>query len=352
MVKLKHLLTETPDTLRYDGEAYDYSSDYNKLTFFRYHDIKDNVDGYFGFNAPKSTFICDREIVVKELMEAVNDNSTIPLDLEYYKGSRYQFASTVRGFFQDDSAGGHYPLRRLLMTLRRLAPTKGSEPNIRGRVFDISAMFSKPTIFVSFWEGASIVKPFKTMWDTILTTNGYDPKTVMYETKNDQQTYSELYGENGYKDQLSLGGEIGAVGKEVESEIAKEIKKKNDELAQASGDLHVTGATLSQGEKKRLQNKIWLLQAEVDLLNKAKTEGKTTLADVNLQKAVLAALEKQPRTYKDLYMDVIGSLEKLFPTMTYAQIRQHLQDKHIDIKSVVKSTLKEIMESKKKLKFL
>ena len=72
----------------------------------------------------------------------------------------------------------------------------------------------------------------------------------------------------------------------------------------------------------------------------------------DLKRAVLMALSKNPRTAKDLYADIKGSIEKLYPNKSYAQITQELRDKGVNLRTLVKTTIKEALIVRRRLGFL
>jgi hypothetical protein len=334
MIKLKRLITESPDSIYIGGHRHSYTTPANRSAFFTYEDIKVDKYGYFGYSAIKKEFISNIPSVLEDLNKLLNDPDPNRRINDYYTVE--EFKAKIQGIKNADTGCGHSKLETIL----GITGHGDYDSKYRARLFQVKDENNKDVTILTFWnDDLDGLRRDKAFWDEIVKTNGFDPKAIIYEHRSQMQTYEEFYG---------LTPTVNA--QKVENEIEAEIKRKGGELTQASSDLHVKGATMSSAEKEKLKDKVLLLQIEMDILTKAQKEGKTQLSDVNLQNAILIAIHRKPKSTKELYAHLYTELEKAFPNMTFAQIRQTLQDKGINLKTMVKGLMKEYVICKNKLK--
>ena len=330
MIKLKNLLLESPDTLEFGGQQFEYYGDTNRAAFFTYYDVKDNINGYFGYSDINKSFICDRDVVIEEINIMKNMGDTEYID-SY--GTADGFHDNITYLLNNKNGGGHSRLE-LILTYTGRCPG-GSDR--RARLFEVPDATGKKHFIMTFWDGKDKIKEYKKTWDECLKKSGVDPKIPLYQISTYEfVTYDQVYD-------IPKQGEV--LPKVVETEISKELKRKNAELIQAMSDLHVRGATLTTDAKEMLKEKTILLQAEVDILTKAKEEGKNNLEDVDLKLAILTAIHRKPKTAVELRNAILGQIESKFPGLSYAQIKQMLSDYGFSLKSLTK----EYMMSKNKL---
>lgn len=330
MIKLKNLLLESPDMVEFDGQEFRYQGTVNRAAFFTYYDEKDNINGYFGYSDINKNFFCDRDEVIEEIniMKNMEDNEFI----NPYEETAADFRYKINYLLRKNNGGGHEELKSILDSTSRLTITRR-----RARLFEVPDATGKKHFIMTFWSGKDKIKENKQEWDECLKKSGVDPKIPLYQISSYEfVTYDQVYD-------IPKQGDV--LPKVVETEISKELKRKNDELIQALSDLHVRGATLTTDAKEMLKEKTILLQAEVDILTKAKEEGKNDLKDVDLKIAILNAIHNKPKTAIDLRNAILGQIENKFPGLSYAQIKQMLSDKGISLKSITK----EYKMSRKKL---
>ena len=336
MIKLKNLLTEAPDNLYFNDKSYNYDEPYNRSSFFTYPDLKDNVQGWFGFSDITKKFFCDRQSVLDDMDSLLaNTDPNVVLttgdDVEYFK-------NTVQRMKNYHCGGSHSVLNSLLRMLKR--SEYGVTKN-RARLFEVPDKNGKNIFIASFWSNKDSVIKDKTAWDACIKANNVNPEEILYEISNIKMTYNEAYG--------ITSPDASAIQQKVESEIEKEILKKNEELTKNKSDLHTKGVVLTIGEKEALEDKILLIEVQIELLEKAKAEGKSNLQDIDLQTAILMAIHRKPKSKAELRNAIFGEFERVYPGMSYAEIRQKLNDAGVELGAMFKAVIKEYKKCKKRL---
>ena len=128
-------------------------------------------------------------------------------------------------------------------------------------------------------------------------------------------------------------------------ELDQMIREKEELYSQKSADLHVTGATLTPAQKRQLQIEVDKLAAEIEYLDAAKKMAvglnismkRDDLFLVNGMKiAVDRAMEKRDHGQK---YDLNAELERVFPNMSIAQIRQKFGHLGIPLRKMVKEVM-------------
>jgi len=315
-------LKETPDTIVYNGDKYTYTSAVNRSSYILYIDVTDNLIHYFGYSANSNKFYSDNSELLKEI-DDISDDAANPN--KYY----------IDRFYSRDNGGSHMGLEGILDLNMRLKFII-----LRGRIFEITDENDKPLAISTSWMNKELSIKYKDILDNIATIVGYEPSDMLYQSKGNInfETYEEFYKDKS----LELTA--------LETEIDKEIKKKSSEFSEKSSELHTKAAILNDTAKNKLKQEILVLEVEIELLTAAKKEGKSKLEDVKLDRAILMALSRNPKTYKDLRNELESSLEKEFGGISMAQLKQMLADKGVSLKSAVKSVLKEYVRIRNKKK--
>jgi hypothetical protein len=128
-------------------------------------------------------------------------------------------------------------------------------------------------------------------------------------------------------------------------ELDQMMREKEELYSQKSADLHVTGATLTPAQKRQLQIEVDKLAAEIEYLDAAKKMAvglnismkRDDVFLVNGMKiAVDRAMEKRDHGQK---YDLNAELEKVFPNMSIAQIRQKFGHLGIPLRKMVKEVM-------------
>jgi len=331
MIKLKYLLTESPDALNYKGKRYRYTTNYSKVSFLIYEDEKTGNWNYFGYSTIINKFISGIPEVLKEIEEKSNVDPDFKFSVAYV---------TDVG----DGSGGHGALIKILRLLKRfvskvLSDPSSSEKEIAVRIFQVPDK-GKPQAIMSFWDNKKDVIKFKSMYDEICRINNLDPSTTLYEDgwTDKIMSYSDFY-------------DVNTNFIKIETQIDKEITKKRSLFVTLNQNRHTQAATMTDGQKAQLDRELHLLDAELRLLHSAKKQGKTKLEDVTFQKAILNAISTKPRTFKDLRNELEAELESSFG-MSMSQINQMLLDKGISLKDMIKSVVKEYVDCIKESKLV
>lgn len=136
-------------------------------------------------------------------------------------------------------------------------------------------------------------------------------------------------------------------------ELDQMMREKEELYSQKSADLHVTGATLTPAQKRQLQIEVDKLAAEIEYLDAAKKMAvglnismkRDDVFLVNGMKiAVDRAMEKRDHGQK---YDLNAELEKVFPNMSIAQIRQKFGHLGIPLRKMVKEVMTHYLRKKK-----
>ena len=136
-------------------------------------------------------------------------------------------------------------------------------------------------------------------------------------------------------------------------ELDQMMREKEEQYSQKSADLHVTGATLTRRQKRQLQIEVDKLAAEIEYLDAAKKMAvglnismkRDDVFLVNGMKiAVDRAMEKRDHGQK---YDLNAELEKVFPNMSIAQIRQKFGHLGIPLRKMVKEVMTHYLRKKK-----
>lgn len=349
MIKFKKLLEiilkENPDVLTYDGYEYDY--DQGVSIFFLYDDIKSKGKYYFGYSRIKKKYFTNN----KELLDLINGFKSGKFFNQFKKDAGkidYKAAAAHLGLKDeeahlalelahqdivdgDDDLNMHSDLNMFLVRLERIPDEDTiTDHQLYSRVFKIN----KSTYVVTSWSietgsGLQSFKKNKQFYDGCLSDSGLDPKKVIYEVDEQVfETYDEVYG-------------VQKVQK-VETEIDKKLKKANMEYVKLSSELHTNSASMTADQKAKKESELSVAKAKRDILQKAKTDGKSDLSDIELQKAILQTNKQSPTARTDLSNKIYSELEKMFPGKTYAQIQQILKDRGVSARDLVKEILKKI----------
>jgi len=320
MIKLKDLLKEGADQVSFEGEWYEYTTNSNRCTFFIYDDVRTGKEQYFGYSAQTTQFFGDCPDIIAEILAINATPDTEYQDIKYH----------IKRFYDVDRGGSHYGLALILEKLSRTT----HDPIIKGRIFECGQT-DKKTYIMAFWQTYNTVVKYKNIWNKIAELNWYNPKDMLYEPASgigEKLTYDEMYGR-----------ESTDIPPKIKNEIDDEFDKKEKEYIQKSSDLHVKGAQLNKIQKEKLQDEVVLLKMELDLLDAARNEGKSSLKDVDLSKAILQAIHQKPKTVDDLYT----TLEKQYG-MPLIQIRNKF--KGIPLDQLVKKTLAEYVKCRKNIR--
>lgn len=337
MIKLKDLLKENPDTLKYKGGYYKYNiGNSNVATFFMYHDGVLDKDFYFGYSTLIKDFFSDN----KELLSIIKQIKGYKPGLQipdFSQGDILSVQDFIDRYYNKEHSMGHSELEFLLYDLKRRPSNVGKS---RSRLFRVNNEEHNVSFVLTIWDpddGKSFIK-YKDFHEKCLRNIGVDPKTVLYEVEEETfNSYDELFSN------VSQDSE----GK-VETEIDKEIKKLNNEYSELMGSLHVRGATLSTADEKRLQSQISAVKTKIDILKKTKEQGITTMDDASVQLSILKAIQNAPESDpKSLGIAINAELEKKFKGMTLAQIKQIV--KGASLRDLVKEVYESFKNTKKKL---
>jgi len=133
-------------------------------------------------------------------------------------------------------------------------------------------------------------------------------------------------------------------------ELDQMIREKDEQYSQKSADLHVKGATLPPAQKRQLQIEVDKLAAEIEYLEAAKKMA-TSLNismkrdDVFLVNGMKIAVERAmaKRDHGQKY-DLNAELERVFPNMSIAQIRQKFGRLGIPLRKMVKEVMKHYLK--------
>jgi hypothetical protein len=179
------LLTENPDTVKYKGNFYRYTSSKNRSAFFVYRDRNNNKETLFGYSAIKKEFFSsDDDVIVKLKEYEQNPNSPsggVYVDYDYYD---------LKQFYNEDRGGGHSDLERVLSALG----ISYNEPE-RGRLFEIDDGGIK-VVICTFWNGKNDVLKYMSFWEQAIEFNGYNPKDIIYEPYKNFMTYEQFVDPN------------------------------------------------------------------------------------------------------------------------------------------------------------
>jgi hypothetical protein len=135
-------------------------------------------------------------------------------------------------------------------------------------------------------------------------------------------------------------------------ELDQMIREKEELYSQKSADLHVTGATLTPAQKRQLQIEVDKLAAEIEYLDAAKKMA--TSLNISMKRddvfvvngmkiAVDRAMEKRDHGQK---YDLNAELERVFPNMSIAQIRQKFSHLGIPLRKMVKEVMTHYLRKK------
>ena len=133
-------------------------------------------------------------------------------------------------------------------------------------------------------------------------------------------------------------------------ELDQMIREKEELYSQKSADLHVTGATLTPAQKRQLQIEVDKLAAEIEYLDAAKKMAvglniSMKRDDVFLVNGMKIAVDRAmvKRDHGQKY-DLNVELEKVFPNMSIAQIRQKFGRLGIPLRKMVKEVMKHYLK--------
>lgn len=183
------LLTENPDTVKYKGNFYRYTSSTNRSAFFVYRDRNNNKETLFGYSAIKKEFFSSDDDVIVKLKE-YEQNPNRPSgggggssddDYDYYD---------LKRFYNEDRGGGHSDLEGVLSALG----ISYNEPE-RGRLFEIDDGGIK-VVICTFWNGKNDVLKYMSFWEQAIEFNGYNPKDIIYEPYKNFMTYEQFVDPN------------------------------------------------------------------------------------------------------------------------------------------------------------
>lgn len=136
-------------------------------------------------------------------------------------------------------------------------------------------------------------------------------------------------------------------------ELDQMMREKEEQYSQKSADLHVTGATLTPAQKRQLQIEVDKLAAEIEYLDAAKKMAvglNTSMKrdDVFLVNGMKIAVDRamEKRDHGQKY-DLNAELERVFPNMSIAQIRQKFGHLGIPLRKMVKEVMTHYLRKKK-----
>jgi len=400
------LLTENPDTVKYKGNFYRYTSSKNRSAFFVYRDRNNNKETLFGYSAIKKEFFSsDDDVIVKLKEYEQNPNSPsggVYVDYDYYD---------LKQFYNEDRGGGHSDLERVLSALG----ISYNEPE-RGRLFEIDDGGIK-VVICTFWNGKNDVLKYMSFWEQAIEFNGYNPKDIIYEPYKNFMTYEQFVDPN-YRyvpTELKLrNGSMAKVGdrliylsystdpnhpnnpevilkkitddeegtvevvkrdpndyefkvgdttrasgrylipvssrtlspEEQVEDIKTVIDNKTSEFVEKRASLHTTGARLTPAEKQNLENEVDKLEIEIKglkyLLDNSSLTKMTSDAKYFLQKFIDHEMAKKHAEKKDAY-SLIKQAEKQY-NMPIAQLRQKYRGVPLDQLVKKESLYRKIMK--------
>lgn len=177
MIKLKTLLIENPDTLKYDGKMYKYTSPANRSAFFVYRDKVTNKNELFGYSDIKEDFFSSDPSVVTDINEGKYNNDGL-----YY----------INYLRKSKNGGGHNSLEQVLYSINRIQGDAIS----RARIFEVKGEDDKKVIVCSFWDEKSDALRFIDFWKQSIEFNGYKPEEILYEPYKNFYTYEQFVDPN------------------------------------------------------------------------------------------------------------------------------------------------------------
>lgn len=205
MIKLKNLLAENPDTLKYGGRRYGYTTPANRSAFFVYRDKKTNKTELFGYSDIKKEFFSSDPSVVAEIKEVEQKDGDNRDHDKLYNINRLR---------KGNNGGGHSNLESILYDIKRLDGDSIS----RARIFEVDGEDGKKVIICSFWDNKSVALEYMDFWKQAIEINGYKPEEILYEPYINLYTYEQFIDPNyAYRpDKVQISkGDIVKVGDRV-----------------------------------------------------------------------------------------------------------------------------------------
>ena len=351
MIKLKQFLLENPDTVKHLGVHYSYTTRANRSSFMVYNDIKSNRAEYFGYDRDQKRFYGSNSEFVSEVenLKKVKSVKELP-------PGEADALWAIRDIDESGTGGGHDSLWTVIEKLKH----GRSWTESRGRVFvvpDESKEGGTATI-MSFWNSQTSVVKDKKIWDDICGELKIDPLTIIYNPGYKYFTYDEFYGIEK-KSEVPSGNTDGSptatsILEPVRNDLADMKNEKEEEYIKKSGDLHVRGATLTVAQKSQLKREVDSLAAEIDWLeatieysklNNIQLNRNDSLVVMGLKTAIEMALEKKEKDPEQPY-NLNAELEKQFPGMSVAEIRQKFSHLGIPLRKFIKEMIREIRRKK------
>lgn len=346
MIKLSRLLLlENPDTIKYQDRNYNYRDKANRSAFVVYNDKISGKEEYFGYDRDQKRFYSSNSEVVPE----VENLKKVPASESYV-------ARTIEHIENSNTGGGHSVIWSVIEELQR----DMGWPENRGRVFvvpDQSKEGGTATI-MSFWYSQEKAAKYKDTWNRICGELKLDPLTIIYNPGTRYLTHDEFYNVEKKPETPPVNPygspTVASMMEPVRDDLADMMKEKEAEYAQKSGDLHVRGATLTPSQKSQLKREVDSLAAEIEWLEVAIKLYKSLNIRINrdhalivqgLKAAIERALEKKDH---DQPYNLNAELEKQFPGMTIAQIRQRFSKLGVPLRKLVKEVLRDVVGRNRK----
>lgn len=205
MIKLTSLLQENPDTLKYGGKYYRYTSPANRSAFFVYRDKVTHKKELFGYSDIKKEFFSSDPSVVTDIEE---------LEQQYVGSDDSDKLYYINRLRKGDNGGGHSNLESILYAIDR----NDNDSISRARIFEVDGEDGKKVVVCSFWDGKSVALEYMDFWKKAIEFNGYKPEEILYEPYKGLYTYEQFLDPNYTmrpdKVQIS-GGNIVKVGDKV-----------------------------------------------------------------------------------------------------------------------------------------